>query len=209
MLIDSLRSDPREFFAVFLALTYALTIHEYAHALAASALGDRTAQDNGRLSLNPLAHMDLIGTLMLLFAGFGWGKPVPVNPYNLKYRRWGESLVALAGPLSNFLSVALFIIIFKMVAPYYDFSNMLMIFLSFLIVVNAILGVFNLIPIPPLDGSKVLFAILPDKWDGFKHKLAINGPWILLAVILLDTWGGANILSRLFTGIVNFIDVLL
>lgn len=209
MLIDSLRSDPREFVAVFLAITYALTIHEYAHAVAASVMGDQTAKNNGRVSLNPLAHMDLIGTLMLLFAGFGWGKPVPVNPYNLKYRRWGEALVAMAGPLSNFLSVFLFIIIFKIVAPYYDSHNMLMIFLSFLIIVNAILGVFNLLPIPPLDGSKVLFAILPDRFESLKQKLTINGPWILLAIILLDVWGGVNILSRLFTGLVVFIDFLL
>lgn len=209
MLIDSLSSDPKAFFSVFLAIIYALTIHEYAHALAAASMGDQTAKNNGRVSLNPLAHMDLIGTLMLLFAGFGWGKPVPVNPYNLKFRRWGEALVAMAGPVSNFLSVILFIVIFKIVSPYYAISNMLMIFLSFLIMVNAILGIFNLLPIPPLDGSKVLFAVLPDRMESFKQKLSINGPWILLAIILLDVWGGVNILSRVFTGVLHFIEVLL
>ncbi len=209
MLIDSLRDSPSTFTAIFLSIVYALTIHEYAHAWAASAMGDQTAKNSGRLSLNPLVHMELFGTLMLLVAGFGWGKPVPVNPYNLKYRRWGEALVSLAGPISNFLSVIAFVLIFRLVSPHFEPTNMLNIFLLYLIMVNVILGVFNLIPIPPLDGSKVLFAILPDKWEGAKHKLAVNGPWILLAIILLDNFGKTNILASLFGVVANFIGSLL
>ncbi|MFA6253440.1 MAG: site-2 protease family protein [Patescibacteria group bacterium] len=209
MLIDSLRDSPSTFAAIFLSIVYALTIHEYAHAWAASAMGDQTAKNNGRLSLNPLVHMELFGTLMLLVAGFGWGKPVPVNPYNLKYRRWGEALVSLAGPISNFLSVISFVLIFRLVSPHFEPTNMLNIFLLYLIMVNVILGVFNLIPIPPLDGSKVLFAILPDKWESVKHKLAVNGPWILLAIILLDNFGKTHILASLFGVVANFIESLL
>ncbi len=209
MLIDSLRDSPSTFVAIFLAIVYALTIHEYSHAWMASTLGDQTAKDNGRLSLNPLAHMEFFGTVMLLVAGFGWGKPVPVNPYNLKYRRWGESLVALAGPISNFLSVILFVLIFRVMSPYLPQTNMLFIFLLYLIMVNVILGVFNLIPIPPLDGSKVLFAALPDRLENFKHKLALYGPWILLGVIILDNFGKTSILALLFGGVANFVLGLL
>lgn len=208
MLIDSLTESPTIFVAIFLSIIYALTIHEYAHALAASALGDQTAKDRGRLTLNPLAHMEIFGTIMLLVAGFGWGKPVPVNPYNLKYKRWGEAFVSLAGPISNFLSVILFVLLFRLVAPYFEMTNMLMIFLSFLITVNAILGIFNLLPIPPLDGSKVLFAILPDRLDNFKNQLNAYGPWILLAIIIMDSFGKTSILATLIGGLLGFLDKL-
>ncbi|MDQ5938400.1 MAG: hypothetical protein QG603_307 [Patescibacteria group bacterium] len=208
MLIDSLTESPTIFVAIFLSIIYALTIHEYAHALAASALGDQTAKDRGRLTLNPLAHMEIFGTIMLLVAGFGWGKPVPVNPYNLKYKRWGEAFVSLAGPISNFLSVILFVLLFRVVAPYFEMTNMLMIFLSFLITVNAILGIFNLLPIPPLDGSKVLFAILPDRLDNFKNQLNAYGPWILLAIIIMDSFGKTSILATLIGGLLGFLDKL-
>ncbi len=208
MLIDSLTESPKIFVAIFLSIIYALTIHEYAHALAASSLGDQTAKDRGRLTLNPLAHMEIFGTIMLLVAGFGWGKPVPVNPYNLKYKRWGEAFVSLAGPISNFLSVILFVLLFRVVAPYFEITNMLMIFLSFLITVNAILGIFNLLPIPPLDGSKVLFAILPDRLDAFKNQLNAYGPWILLAIIILDSLGKTSILGTIIGGLLGFLDKL-
>ena len=209
MLINTLTESPITFFAVFLSIVYALTIHEYAHAYAASELGDQTAKYSGRLSLNPLAHMEFFGTLMLLVAGFGWGKPVPVNPYNLKYKRWGEAIVAMSGPAANFLSVALFLSIYHVAIQHYAPTNMLVLVLLYLIVVNAILGVFNLLPLPPLDGSKVLFAILPDSWEVFKQKLAINGPWILLVLIILDNLGKVNILGSLFGLVVNFLEKLL
>lgn len=209
MLIDSLTESPATFVAIFLSIIYALTIHEYSHALAASLMGDQTAKDNGRLTLNPLSHMELFGTIMLLVAGFGWGKPVPVNVYNLRYKRWGEALVSLAGPISNFLSVLLFVLIFRIVSPYFEPTNMLILFLIFLITVNAILGVFNLLPLPPLDGSKVLFAILPDRWQNFKTQLTAYGPWILLVIILLDSFGQTSILSQVIGSLLGFIDFLL
>lgn len=209
MLFNLLFTSPMMFLVVALVLVYALTIHEFAHALAASLLGDQTANFSGRLTLNPLAHLEFFGTMMLLLAGFGWGKPVPVNPYNLKYKKWGEALVALAGPISNFISVGLFIVIFRLVAPNLAPDNMLAIFLSTLIVVNLTLGVFNLIPIPPLDGSKVLFAALPNSLADFKQKLAVNGPWILLILIICDNVLGFNIFGYIFTFFLNLVSYFL
>ncbi len=197
------------FLVIIVVLVYALTIHEFAHALAATILGDQTANFSGRLTLNPLAHLEFFGTMMLLLAGFGWGKPVPVNPYNLKYKKWGEALVALAGPVSNFISVGLFIIVFRLVAPNLAPDNMLVIFLSTLIVVNLTLGVFNLIPIPPLDGSKVLFAALPNSFADFKQKLAINGPWVLLILIIADNFLGFNIFGHIFDFFLDLVSYFL
>lgn len=209
MLFNLLFESPMMFLVVILVLVYALTIHEFAHAWAATLLGDQTANFSGRLTLNPLAHLDLFGSLMLLLAGFGWGRPVPVNPYNLKYKKWGEAFVALAGPIFNFISVIIFIVIFRLVAPNLAPDNMLVIFLSTLIVVNLTLGVFNLIPIPPLDGSKVLFAALPHSFDEFKQKLAINGPWVLLILIIADNFLGFNIFGHIFDFFLNLISYFL
>jgi Zn-dependent protease len=206
MLINLLFTSPQMFAILALAIVYALTIHEFAHALAANYLGDATAKYNGRLSLNPLAHLEFFGTLMLLVAGFGWGKPVPVNPYNLRWRKWGDAAVSLAGPLVNFLSVIIFVLVFKALTPFLPGDNLLFLFLSYLILINITLGVFNLIPIPPLDGSKILFTILPSKFDDFKRKLAINGPWILIILIILDNFLNVNIFGRLFSYFIKLID---
>jgi Zn-dependent protease len=197
------------FLVVILGIIYALTIHEFAHAAVATYLGDNTSKFSGRLSLNPLVHLDIFGTLMLLLAGFGWGKPVPVNVFNLKYKRWGESLVALAGPISNFISVILFILVFKLAAAWLPADNMLLTFLGYLIMINLVLGVFNLTPIPPLDGSKVLFSALPSRFDSFKHKLSVNGPWILLFLLIADNFMGINIFGRIFSFFVYIIEFFL
>ncbi|RJR10323.1 site-2 protease family protein [Candidatus Parcubacteria bacterium] len=206
MLISQLFSDPAIFLIVVLAIIYALTIHEFTHALVATSLGDNTAKYSGRLNLNPLSHMEVFGTLMLLFAGFGWGKPVPVNPYNLKWKRWGSAAVSLAGPLSNFVSVAIFAGVASMLVQFMPSAGSLVFdFLFYLIFINFILGVFNLIPIPPLDGSKVLFAALPAHMDGFKRKFTVNGPWILLGLIFLDNFVGINIFGHIFSFFINLI----
>ncbi|MDP2812402.1 MAG: site-2 protease family protein [bacterium] len=206
MLINTLFSSPEIFIIAVLGIVYALTIHEFSHALAATYLGDSTAKYNGRLTLNPLAHMEIFGTLMLLLAGFGWGKPVPVNTYNLRWHKWGSAAVSLAGPLSNFISVAIFIIIANFLANFLAVDSLLFSFLFYLIFINLILGVFNLIPIPPLDGSKILFAVLPAKYDDFKRKLIVNGPWVLFALIILDNFAGINIFGHIFDFFVNLIS---
>ena len=205
MLINTLFQSPEIFLMIILGVIYALTIHEFSHAWAANYLGDDTAKYEGRLNLNPLSHMDFFGSIMLLFAGFGWGRPVPVNIYNLRFKKWGMALVSLAGPLSNFLSVVLFIIIANFLTNFLALDSLLFSFLFYLIFINLILGIFNLIPIPPLDGSKILFAILPDKYENFKRNLVINGPWILLGLIFLDRFAGVNIFGRIFGFFINLI----
>ena len=198
-------SDPAIFLVIILSIIYAITIHEFSHAATATYLGDSTAKYNGRLNLNPLAHMEFFGTIMLLIAGFGWGKPVPVNPYNLRWKKWGSAAISLAGPLSNFISVAVFAVILNGLARFLSNSSMLFDFLFYLIFINFVLGIFNLIPIPPLDGSKVLFAALPANFDEFKHKFTVYGPWFLLGLIFLDNFVGINIFGSIFS---FFIDLI-
>jgi len=189
------------------AILIALSVHEFSHALAGHLLHDDTAKDQGRLTLNPLAHVDMFGFLMLLLVGFGWGKPVPVNPYNLKYRKWGETLVALAGPLANLLMVVVFGLILKFAAASQIFSpdNLLIQLLNLLVVINVVLLLFNIIPIPPLDGSKFLLTALPARFNQLKIWLLTRGPFLLLALIILDNFFGVRIFSRFFYNVINLV----
>ncbi len=149
----------------------AITFHEFAHAFVADKLGDDTARREGRLSLNPLDHLDPIGTVLLLFAGFGWGKPVHVNPRNYTRKmsmEKGEALVSIAGPIMNFILAIIFAIIYYGIYKFADTSfllstmgEILMSLISATVSINVGLGLFNLIPLPPLDGSKVIMPFLP------------------------------------------------
>lgn len=203
--LDLLRSDPLAFFimlaTVSVALLIAITIHEFSHALASYRLGDDTARLQGRLSLNPLVHLDPIGTLMLLFVGFGWGKPVPVNPYRLHRREM--ALVALAGPLSNLAFGALLFLPFRIgnISP----PDILIYILFF----SIILALFNLIPIPPLDGYNVALGIVPSSLSSHLYKFVAYGPFILVLIISFDMFLGWGILSRILFPAVNFIGWLL
>ncbi len=160
-----------EIFSV-IVLILSATIHEYMHGFAANQLGDPTAKNMGRLTLNPIKHLDLFGSvllplsLLLLHSPFlfGWAKPVPYNPNNLRDRKHGDAKVAVAGPLANLVMAAMFAILFRFLDP----ASMLSYLISEIIIINLILMVFNLVPIPPLDGSKVLAVFLPEKW---RHKL--------------------------------------
>lgn len=151
----------------------AITFHEFAHGYAAYKLGDNTAKSEGRLSLNPFAHLDPIGSLLLLFAGFGWGKPVHVNPYNYTRKismEKGEAIVSAAGPITNLILAFIFAIIYFAI---YKFAGLaftmttvgviVMLLIQSTIAINVGLGIFNLIPLPPLDGSKIIMPFLPYK----------------------------------------------
>jgi Zn-dependent protease len=172
-----------------LILLIALPIHELAHAFIAYRLGDVTSRDYGRLSLNPLDHLDPIGALMILLGGFGWAKPVPVNPYGLYRSRnstAGFALVALAGPLSNILLAALFAIPIRLDLIPTGFLERLVV--GF-ITVNIALAVFNLIPIPPLDGSRVAVAVLPPQWGEYILRLEPYGIFIVLLLVFVGVIG--------------------
>ncbi len=188
-----------------ISLTVAITIHEFAHAFTADKLGDPTPRSQGRLSLNPLRHLDPIGTLMIIFVRFGWGKPVPIDPYNLKNPRRDELLIALSGPTSNLILAAIFSLIFRLIMP----IGILQYFFSILIFINIALALFNLLPIPPLDGSKILFNLLPvDSSLEWEESLTRYGP-ILLIIVLFFPIAGSNfvglILSPAIRVILNFL----
>jgi len=210
MIISLLFENPIMFFAWAVAIVIAITVHEFAHALAGTLLGDSTAKLQGRLTLNPISHLDLWGTLLLLVVGFGWGKPVPFNPYNLRNQRWGAAIVAMFGPLANLVSVIIFAVVIRLVFAFSGLGpeNMLIQFLLALIMVDTILLVFNLIPIPPLDGSKILFAILPSKYNNFKIVLQRQGFFLLLALIIFDRILPVSILGSLFGFVINGVMLL-
>jgi Zn-dependent protease len=197
-------------------LLIAFPIHEFSHALAAYRLGDGTARLMGRLTLDPRAHFDPTGGLLLVISvmftgfGFGWAKPTPYNPMNLQGGRWGEAIVAAAGPISNLvLAIAASIPL-----RYIDMAGMnvpiLSDFLDLFVELNLVLMVFNFIPIPPLDGSKVLFAFL-DPRTSWQVRAFLNqyGLFILLAAMLLPLFGGNTLIGVVFAGLLAPLQHLL
>ncbi len=176
------------------AILISLSIHEFSHALAAYLQGDKTAHYAGRLTLNPLAHIDPIGTLLvpgillLTHAPFliGWAKPVPFNPHNLKNARYGPLYVGLAGPAANAILFLCAAFSLKYFFPLYGPENFLIVFLSQLMVINFVLGIFNLVPIAPLDGSKVLPSLLGPRFGHITEFFERYGNTLLLVVLFID-----------------------
>jgi Zn-dependent protease len=200
-----LNLNPATLISRIIVLLTAFSIHEFAHAWTADYFGDSTPRINGRLTLNPLAHLDPMGSLMLILAGFGWAKPVPVNPYTLRRRSPSALMwVALAGPLSNFLMAALAAIPFRLnLVTLYDltgsqgvtFLPTLPGFLWDFISINLILMLFNLIPLPPLDGDKIADFFMPDAWRDQMSRIRPYGPMILIVLFMVGPYLGLNILA--------------
>ncbi|MBI2411493.1 MAG: site-2 protease family protein [Candidatus Kerfeldbacteria bacterium] len=196
MLINDLLERPIYFVLWVMAVILALTIHEFSHAFAGRLQGDKTAEYEGRLTLNPLAHIDWLGFFLLVVAGFGWAKPTPFNPYNLKYKRFGPALVALAGPIANTLVVVVIGTALSIIYRFGDFApdNLMIVFFIILIQVNILLAVFNLIPIPPLDGAKLLYTFIGHKRPDIVLFLERYGMWLLLALVFF----GDRFIASLF-----------
>ncbi|CAA9435282.1 MAG: FIG004556: membrane metalloprotease [uncultured Rubrobacteraceae bacterium] len=183
MFLALFQNNPSAAVAFLLGLVIGITVHEAAHATSAYFLGDDTAYRDGRVTLNPLSHLDVLGSLMLLMAGFGWGKPTPVMPSKLRGGIFGPVAVALAGPVSNLLIVAGCGALFLIPAFQGGYLALIVLWTAF---TNALLFVFNLIPIPPLDGSKILFPFLPRALSGFVDFMNQYGPMILFGLIIVS-----------------------
>ena len=231
MLLWNLRlliDDPAAFLLLIaivgFSLLIAITLHEFSHAMMANRLGDPTAKRLGRLSLNPIRHLDPLGTLMLFLVGFGWGKPVPINPnyFRMNPRR-GMAISALAGPLSNFALAALLGVLVRVGVvdwhspwswPFYPFASweagwVAADIIGYVILLNLILGVFNLIPIPPLDGFNIAVGVLPRRQAAAMARLQQYGPLLLLLLVFLGYFTGflwdfllraVDLFARLFVG---------
>jgi len=184
-----------------IAVLIAITIHEFAHAWAADQLGDPTAKFEGRMTLNPLAHLDPIGTIALFIAGFGWGKPVPVDTYNLQNPKRDGALIALAGPLSNLILVLILSLILRLIPN----NPLLTSFAAPLMMINLGLAFFNLIPLHPLDGSKILLGLLPFEQAETAEDFLKRSSLPILLVSLLPILNGRSLISLVLFPLINFL----
>ncbi len=190
-----------EFVIKALIFVVALTIHEFAHAYTADKLGDPTPRSYGRLTLNPLAHLDLLGTLAIIFIGFGWARPVAFDPYNLRNPRRDSMLIALAGPASNLILAVILSIVLRFIP-----LSLISTIISYLIIGNISLAVFNLIPVYPLDGEKILGGLLsPELYREYAQIMAQYGT-IILVLMLLPIAGGMSPISALISPVISFIS---
>lgn len=208
-MINYLFSDPLIFIVYLISLLIAITIHEFSHAYVADYLGDPTPRLQGRLKLDPRVHIDSIGMIMLLLIGFGWGKPVEFDPYNLKNPRRDAGLISIAGPLSNFLLAIILSIVLRLLNLFeQNIISTIGLFLVPVIRMNLILGIFNLIPIHPLDGFKVVGGILPREKAQEWYSLQRFG-WIFLILLIIPFFGGRSLLDGVLQPVINFFTNLL
>jgi Zn-dependent protease len=182
-----------------------ITFHEFSHAAVATLQGDQTARSQGRLTLNPVSHLDPLGSIALIVAGFGWGRPVPFSPMHLRNRRWGAALVGLAGPAANFVLALASVIALRLLlstSPLGGFEvDFRVRLLEMLVLLNVVLGVFNLLPIPPLDGSRLLSIFLPPSRQNIVYFLDQYGIFLLLGILIL----APGLLTPVFRGITRFL----
>ena len=210
-----LNNSPSYFISGVITLLIAFTFHEFAHAWTATQFGDDTPRLYGRLTLNPLAHLDFLGSLMLIFVGFGWAKPVPINPRKIRQHSQSALMfVALSGPLSNFLLAVLAAIPlrFGLVSPTLPLIDLFPTpyqFLLYFVFTNLGLMVFNLIPLPPLDGEEILEFLLPPTWDDRWQRIKPYGPYILMGLFVLGPLIGFNLIGVVISPIINGMAALL
>ena len=205
--------DPIILIFELIVLIFSVMIHEISHGFTAYRFGDTTAKDAGRLTLNPMKHIDPFGSVLvplMLFVFrspilFGWAKPVPFNPGNLKNVKRDSGLIALSGPLSNFLIAVVFSLIAKALVFIFHISpaDNLIAFLDIIILINVALGTFNLVPLPPLDGSKVLFSVLPRGTEKFQFFLEQYGFFLVILFIFL----GFQLIIPVISAIYGFLAV--
>ncbi|SNU96884.1 Zn-dependent proteases [Megamonas hypermegale] len=189
-------------------LLIAMTVHEWAHAKVADNLGDYTPRMQGRLTLNPISHIDPIGLIMLFFAQIGWAKPVPINPNNFSNYRNGMMQVSLAGPLSNLIVALVATVLFALTFKYNMSAHWLTAILQLIIIYNVNFAIFNLVPIPPLDGSKVLLSLLPGEM-AYKYETSIIARYSFILLILLVFTGILGFIIRPISGlIISFLNII-
>ena len=192
--------DPQLFAAFLIAVIIGITFHEFSHAAVASLQGDQTARSQGRLTLNPISHLDPLGSIALIVAGLGWGRPVPVTPSRLRSGRLGHVLVGLAGPAANFVVALVAAVALRIAYPTAGTTfdvGFTVILLSMIVTINVVLGVLNLLPIPPLDGSTLLSIALPPSRQNIVAFLNQYGIFLLLGLLIL----APNLLTPIFQAI--------
>ena len=194
------RLSPEVLVLLIPVLLFALVFHEFSHGWVANKLGDPTAKNQGRLTLNPIAHLDPIGSMMILFVGFGWAKPVPVDSRYLANPRKDMMKIALAGPASNLLLAFLGGILIRLTGYVGPLTSMLILFTQ----INISLAVFNMIPIPPLDGSQIFSGIMIRRNPQLVMQLQMYGPQILMGLILFGMFTGISIIWAFMSPFVNF-----
>lgn len=198
-ILDYLRIAPLEAVFVLIAIVIAVTVHEFAHAYAALRQGDQTAKLLGRVSLNPAAHLDPAGSLLFLVAGVGWGKPTPVNPYNLRDGRLGDFYVSIAGIVMNLIVAFIFAIPFRLIVltggDVASINQTWFTFANIVTDINILLAAFNLLPIPPLDGSKAIGILIPRRFERQYQEFLRVGPIGLIAIFLLAIAFHVNLLG--------------
>jgi Zn-dependent protease len=200
--IEILREDPLAFVLVAISLIGAISMHEFAHALAADLQGDRMPRAMGRLTLNPVRHLDPLGTLCLFLVGFGWGKPVEFRPQALSSQRFGAAIVAIAGPSMNLLLALIAAILAVAFRSLIVENETARLFFELFFTINVFLAVFNLIPLPPLDGSRLLTIFLPPRRQNIIFWLDQYGFLILLALVF---FGGLSFLDPIIDSVSSFL----